>query len=234
MFDIYYAYLLMGIIYFIIWLMIFYIRKDLRREMIVVSCAFAIVGPISDVIYYQDWWRPITLSGMILSIEPILVGFSLGGIGATIYEVITSKKLKNDKGIIFDFKQGREILTLGIVGLIIAFFTHFALKINSLYVTIISSVIINIYIIYRRRDLLLNSILSGILFLFIAALSYSILNYLTPGWIEEFYYFRNTPKIIFLSLPIDDVLWYFFTGMLIGPLYEFYKGTKLVKVKHKK
>lgn len=59
---------------------------------------------------------------------------------------------------------------------------------------------------------------------------YPLVDWITPGWVNAFWYFKNVPNIIFLDIPIDDILWYFLTGAALGPLYEYWQERRLVKI----
>lgn len=82
-----------------------------------------------------------------------------------------------------------------------------------------------------RRDLILNSLLSGCLILIISFLVYSVVEIITPGWVHAFWYFKNVPNIVVFNVPIDDLIWYFLAGAFIGPLYEFWKWAKPIDEK---
>ena len=58
----------------------------------------------------------------------------------------------------------------------------------------------------------------------VAALVYTFVELLTPGWVQALWHFNNVPAIIIAGLPIDDVVFYFLTGAVIGPIYEYWKG----------
>jgi len=217
----------MGLLYLIIWIFFFLRRKDLRKEMLLLSSASAIFGPLTELIYFKDWWHPITLTGYVFSIEPILFGFCIGGISAVIYEEIFGKKLYKDTKNILDFKKGKKIFILELIGIFLLFGLFFIFHLNSLLSTIIAFGTVTAIIIYHRKDLLIPSILSGALICIVASIVYSTLNIITPNWIEHFLFFNNTPKIIVGGIPIDDLIWYFSVGMMLGPLYEYYKVIKL-------
>ncbi|MFH1916161.1 MAG: lycopene cyclase domain-containing protein [Nanoarchaeota archaeon] len=95
--------------------------------------------------------------------------------------------------------------------------------------------IIPTFIIYvRRKDLIVESLVTGILMVIIAAIVYTILNLIQPGRIHAFWYFKNVPNILFLNLPLDDLIWYFLAGIFIGPLYEYWQEGRLTNItKHK-
>jgi hypothetical protein len=86
-------------------------------------------------------------------------------------------------------------------------------------------------ILKKRRDLIKDSIFSGFLMIPIAILVYSFIELITPGWIDQFWVWKNTPRLIILNVPIDDMIHYFFGGALAGPIYEYMKEGKLINVK---
>lgn len=182
-----------------------------------------------QIFYTKDWWSPETLSGNIVSLEPILVGFALGGIASVLYEVVAKKTVDHwqSDALINKSRIGLIILLAGLC-LSVFFIGYYLFAVNSLIMTIISSLVGTIFILAHRKDLIIDSLVSGVLFVLVAVVAYWLIGILTPGWIEEFWHFSNTPRHFFLGLPLDDVIWYFFVGMLLGPAYEFYQERRLV------
>ena len=88
-----YTYLLMGITLFFIWLILFIARKDTRKEMLTMSLIFGFAGPLADLAYFKDWWKPITMNNSWLSIEAFLAAAMIGGISSILYEEIFRDRL---------------------------------------------------------------------------------------------------------------------------------------------
>jgi len=107
----------------------------------------------------------------------------------------------------------------------------YVIGLNSFYTTIIATTIPISVIWYRRRDLIANSIASGILLALVSLLAFWIPSLVTPGWIDAFWMFDLFPRIIVLGAPLHDLIWFFLAGALIGPLYEYWKEGKEVDVK---
>ena len=232
MLDYNYTYLLMGFVFSVFWLALFIWRKDVRKEMLTMSTIGAILGPISDILYTKDYWAPQTITGTTIGIEAVFVGFMIGGIVSVLYEEIFKKRVvprkKSRKEVIFE----TELLIFMLGSGIIIFFTSFYFfGINSFYSTLFAFFFFIAVIFYKRKDLIRESIIAGLLFLIVASLVYTVLELLTPGWIEVFWLFENVPSIIIFNLPIDDVFWYFFAGMALGPFYEFWQEERLEELK---
>ncbi len=91
--DYKYAYLLGNIlIAFPVWLFLFLKRKDTRKEMLIISLLFGVLGPISEFWFHQDYWKPEIFMGWIVGMEDCLYGFFAGGIGSVIYEEIYGER----------------------------------------------------------------------------------------------------------------------------------------------
>jgi len=224
-----YTYLLMGALFAIVWIILYALRKDTRKEMIIMSLIFAPLGALTDLVNIQDWWRPENILHLKSGIpEGIIAGFFMGGIAAVIYQEVFMKKLRKQKSL-GETKNIRLFLSIGI-GLIL-FFGLFLLGLNSLMTTTITLTILALIIWIQRPDLIISSLVTGILFVIISFPIYAILNGLSPGWIDSFYYFQNIPKIMILSVPLDDIIWFFFAGLAIGPVYEYWQAKKLVNKK---
>ncbi len=88
MFSIQYAYLILGCLLLSIWLGLFLYRKDIRREMMIISIAFGFGGLLAEYVYLKDWWQPLIITGTRIGFEDFLFGFTTGGIASVIYEVI--------------------------------------------------------------------------------------------------------------------------------------------------
>lgn len=87
-------------------------------------------------------------------------------------------------------------------------------------------------LIILRKDLFLNALLSGILMMLVSmpTLYYSSM-LLSPGWIEKIWLWNNLSGIRITGIPIEDLVFYFLMGFIIGPFYEYSRGAKLVSLK---
>lgn len=227
-----YTYLIADFLFLAVWLGLFIWRKNTRKEMLVMSTILGVVGFVTVFVYIQDWWRPLTITNTAIGIEDFLFGFLVGGIASVIYEDIFKKKIKiREVSKIRKTKRNLNFFFLLSFLLILFFSCFYLLKFNSFISTIIA-ILPPIFIIWiKRKDLIIDSIVTGALLVIIASLVYTAVEFLTPGWIQAFWYFKNVPNIVIFNLPLDDLVWYFLAGLFIGPLYEYWKEGKLIKNK---
>jgi len=227
-----YSYLLTGLGFLLVWILLFIWRKDVRKEMILLSVIFGIVGLIAEPIHIQDWWKPLTITNTAVGIEDFLYGFAVGGIAAVIYEEIFKKRIRMRKiGKKKELKRDKSMIIF--VSLFLAAFIvlFYVFNVNTFIGATLLLAVGTLVMWIRRRDLVMDSVASGILILLVSFAVYSVTEIITPGWVRAFWYFQNVPNIIILNVPIDDIIWFFLAGAFIGPLYEFWQESRLVNKK---
>ena len=224
-----YTYIIGDLIVLGLWLFLFLYRKDTRKEMITLSLIFGMAAIVSSYAYMQDWWKPLTIIETPIGIEDFLFGFAIGGISSVIYEHLSNKRIKIKRAK--EQKRNLNFLFLISLSAAIFFFGFFLFKLNTFISTILAFIVPTLIIYAKRKDLIKDFILSGILTLFIAIVLYSILNLITPGFFDEFWLFQNIGRIIIFKIPLEEIVWFFLAGAFIGPLYEYWKEGKLINVK---
>ena len=229
------SYLLTGLGFLLVWVLFFIWGKDARKEMILLSVIFGIVGLIAEPIHIQDWWKPLTITNTAVGIEDFLYGFGVGGIAAVIYEEIFKKRIRMRKiGKKKELKREESMIffiSLFLISFAVLFYVfHVNTFIGATLLLAVGTIVMWI----RRRDLIVDSVASGILILLVSFAVYSVTEIITPGWVRAFWYFQNVPNIIIFNVPIDDIVWFFLAGAFIGPLYEFWQEGRLVNKKDEK
>jgi len=226
-----YTYIVMCLILIGIWLYFFLRRKDIRKEILSISLIFGLAAPLAAYVYIQDWWRPLTITGTSIGIEDFIFGFAIGGIASIIYTYLFNKKVKIKKNKIKKQKRNINLLTLLILLMGIFFIGFFVFNLNSFISTILAFGIPTLIIYIKRRDLIKDSIISGISTLIIAIIIYQLLNIITPGFFDEFWLFQNIGRIMLFGMPLEEIIWFLLAGVFIGPLYEYWQEGKLINIK---
>ncbi|MBI2627486.1 hypothetical protein HYW72_00995 [Candidatus Nomurabacteria bacterium] len=225
------TYLIGVLMYFPVWLILYIYRKDLRKEILLMGSLVAIVATFMEAfIWTKDWWKPTTITGTIVGIEDILFGFFVGGIIVSIYEEIFKDKLVKIRG-----KKNTHLKHFIIVILLSTFignFTFFYINIHSFYSSLFTMLIPTLVIYFYRKDLIILSLTSGVIITLISIPIYYIIFSFDPTAIN-FWIHKNISGIMLLNIPVEDLVWFFVTGMFISPLYEFWKGEKLETINKK-
>ena len=87
-------------------------------------------------------------------------------------------------------------------------------------------------ILIQRRDLLSDSLRSGLLMLAVGIGLYWLLFFFYPSYIHDFWFLRkNWYTTLLFGIPLGEYIWYFLVGAFIGPLYEYIEKGKLTNNK---
>jgi len=229
-----YAYAAWTFLFFIVWTAFYLWRKDVRKEMLFISILFGFGGPASELIYIQDWWQPLTLTGTAVGFEDFFIAFFIAGVSSAIYEVVSEKRIRIKRAALKNKNNENKLFLFFAFFLILLFFGSFYIfKINSFYSSVLAFGLAAIIMYFKRRDLIIDSLLSGFFTLVVGISIYFILSLIYPDFIQQFWYLKDSwfAKLIF-GIPIAEYIWYFLAGAYIGPLYEFWKEGTLIDKKN--
>lgn len=224
-----YSYLIMDVLFALIWLGLYWHRKDARSEMLALSIPLGLLGLVFTVPNADDWWKPLTVTGRLPGIEDFLFGFTTAGIAAVVYTELFAKHVRKERAT----RQWRELQLAKFWQLLflaaVAFFTlHYGLGANTFVAMMTIMLIASLVGAVIRPDLIRVSILSGVFLLIIATAVYNVTDIFTPGWVESLWTFQNLPRVIVLHMPLEEILFYLLFGMIVGPMYEYLIHGKLV------
>lgn len=225
LFDYKYAYLLGNLFLLLpVWAVLFWLRPDKRKEMLIVSLLTGFAGPLSELWYLQDYWNPETFNGWPIGFEDYLFGFGIGGIASVAYEVFSRRYYMRKKD--HRYKWLSFLLPVSIAFLAL-FNVLFFSGINSIYASIIAFLAVAAVFIFFRPDLARDALLSGLVMGLLMFLGYMFFLAVFPEAIERFWQLKNLSGVLVRGVPIEELLWAFGLGMIMGPAYEFFTGRRL-------
>jgi hypothetical protein len=226
-------FLIVSLVLFLVWAVLFLASRSTRREQAIMSLIGLILSP-GALFWAATDYRSGGAGVSSLGIEDILFSFALFGIAAVIYQVLFGKHVSNWRGERYRIGNpamhwiSHLILTFGIWAFI-ALTTALVFHLSSVQAFILGGLIIGVYIIADRKDLMLDALLSG---LFVAMLVFII---------EQLFFMRLFPVaaimfwrqdslsgIILGGIPIEEILWAAIVGFAIGPFYEYVRRYKLI------
>lgn len=224
--DFRYSYLLLALFFLTGWLFLYWRRKNERAELLTISFSLALFGIIADILYIKDWWKPITILGIApISGEAIIASFGIVGVSAVLPEYLLRLKDSSPRKV-FTHHKISVLCTMIFTATALFFASFFLFGTNSLVATVMALLVPTAFMWGSRYDLIPTAILNGVFVVIFAMLVYTAVEYVTPGWVQSFWFFENTPPLILFNLPIDDVIFYFFTGLFFGTFYEWWQGIK--------
>lgn len=217
-----YSYLVFSLIFAIPWLVLFLIKPNLRKSMILMGVWLILAGIVGQTLLWRnDWWNPQTISNTLIGFEDILHGFTAGGVAVAIFSIFSKKKFYPMT------KTGAN--NFQIVGIIVASFIitstlFWALSMHSFYATLIGTTFMWLVLIMQRRELFLLSLKSGFFLMIWSILVFIIINFLSPEFISSTWQHASLSGIYILYAPLEDVLFYFSTGAVVLPFYLYWKN----------
>jgi len=222
-----YAYLVSTILFLVFWFILFYLRKDLRKEMLFMSIGVALAALFAEYFWWTaDWWRPITVTGTRIGIEDFLLGFTNGGIAAVIFEEIFKKRFYRRKNL----QHGLIAFCVILLNFLIMAGSFWLLHLSSFWATTIGLFTTGSLIVFFRKDLWLDAVMSGVLIAVLFLPFYWIFMFLSPGIIEKFWMFNHLTGITITGVPLEDIVFYFLVGFSVGPFYAYWQGERLRKM----
>src|SRR5258708_7632956 len=124
-----YAYLVASSMYLCVWAVLFFLRKDQRRQMIHLSLLTTALA-LTEPIFRRDYWHPTLFSGWPIGPEDIMFCFAIGGIAAVIYELVFNKKYSRRKVK----KIHPSVVGIAVGAIVWTIFGILLLHLNSVYV----------------------------------------------------------------------------------------------------
>ncbi|PIX62287.1 hypothetical protein CO057_00635 [Candidatus Uhrbacteria bacterium CG_4_9_14_0_2_um_filter_41_50] len=223
-------YFIVTLILILVWALIFATKQELRKEMIILGVLSLFLLPLAFTIQTSDE-REIQHLFSSLSIMDLIFSFGISGIAGVIFHVFFGKHY-HLMPIIKSAKKENELATWWVLRLFfsilffvwITLFLALGFDLSSASAMLISAIMISIYIISHRNNLLIDSILSGVLTAMIVFLIVSLAGIFSQAPIDISFINVET---YFAGVPVELLLWSLALGIVLGPLYEYTRRIEL-------
>ena len=96
------------------------------------------------------------------------------------------------------------------------------LKLNSIYSNDIGFGLTALIILYIKPEFIKKSIFSGFYMIVISIIGYKIILTIYPNLINDWWLLKNISGILFLGIPIEEIIWFALFGFSFGPIYNFW------------
>lgn len=168
-FAVQYTYLISVLAWVPLWIFCFIAAKKVRKELLFVSCLGALAGFLLEWFFWtRDWVQPITITATPAGIEDLILGWCIGGISAVLFEV-RFPHIRARTASLHAIDFWTTVATSCVFGLLSFFF----LGLHSFFAWLISVGVPTAVILWRRPDLIRESLFTGA-----ALVAYSIPVYL--------------------------------------------------------
>ncbi len=209
-----------SLILFGIWLIIFALKKKLRKEMIYVSL-FTMLFGLTEPLFVPVYWNPPSLFNLAsktgFDIESFIFSFAVGGIGAVLYNAFFQvRQLKMKK---HEMKKHR-FHKLALFSPAIIFMPLIFTNLNPIYTASIAMLIGGVATMLCRPDLKKNLFFGGILFLALYFIFFFGINLAYPGFVAWVWNLSAISGILILGVPLEELIFAFTFGLLWAGIYE--------------
>ena len=204
-----YIYVLTDLYFLGLVAVIFWKRSDLRKLILKSGIAGGIIGLLSELWYFKDYWTPPSFFGnTILSPEDFFFGFCIVALGCTGYVFVTSKKLIKTYPA-----RKKTFILIALLSVLALILGTTYLHLNSIYVSCIFFVSSAIYMSIYRHDLFRPSITNGVLLMLLVIPLYLFLIHISPNYVARYSildHHGHIPEIH--GIPFTELLWYLTWG----------------------
>lgn len=209
-------FLYLSITLFIIWVGLYLLRPNLRKEMLFGSLIAFPFG-ITEVFFVPEYWKPETLFHLApVDIESFLFLFAVGGIAAVSSE-IWRKAYHRPYCSCVPHKNAFSVISFTIL-LFLLFMWLF--PVNVIYPAIIALFAGAIAIGFLRGDLW-NEISRGlIIFMLIYAAVFTLSRLFYPPMID-YWNLKDLTGVMIFAIPLEELLWAASFGAFWSPFYEY-------------
>lgn len=224
-----YAYFLAVIVMFLLWVTLFLWRKDLRRQMLIMSI-LGMPAAFTEAMIVPVYWHPTVVLDLLqkfgICVETALYDFVWAGIGSVIYELIhrmgEQRNATTLRGVIYRFMFLTVVLFPAVIIL-----SHTSLA-RHLLSEMIPAVAVGLIVVYVRRDLIRPALFSaayvGISYFAI----FAIFNLVFPEFVAATYNTRNLAGVYLLKVPIEEIAIGGIGGFTMGCTYEYVFDIRLI------
>jgi hypothetical protein len=202
-----FAYLVWCAVFAVCWVLLYYLRADARRDMVLFSLFAAPLGPLTQYLHLFDYWRPLTVTGTPLGPEDVLVAFFIGGITVGLYSFVKDQThVRRERAGVLPL-----IVSAYVLGILLMYGGFFILGLSSIEVAVLTLGLFGFVPIVLKpwigRAALLNGVVFAV-FLFVFEVIY--FSYYI-GIVDAWWFGATWGR--FVGVPYEEILWGFLWGV---------------------
>ncbi len=206
-----------------LWVLIYYTRKDLQKKLIRTGVIFGIASVILGQFFTQDYWNPPYLIHPRFPLEDFLYGIFFGGLTTVIYQYVFRLKFLTKT----TSSSRKMTLILGGICIVVMLLFVNILDINSIYGQVVCLLLVSLYIVFKRKDLMLHMLFSGITVTIFTFIWQQIVLLLYPSAVDNFWVMDSLLNIFYWGVPFEELLFAFTLGLGGALYFECSRGFKI-------
>lgn len=210
-----------------VWLALYWMRPDLRKQQLKMSLLTAPLAPLSQVLWYsKDYWRPeylfdVVIHGVSVGIEEALFGFFIGGIGSVFYEAVFKQRSLHGP------HRTREVLYGICIGIPAVFaLLFYGFDMSSIWASILTLFVVATFFVSLDHALIWDALGTALLMTALCIGMYIAWFALFPDALHLFWHTESLSGIRVGPVPIEEVLWFVSWGAFSGVFYEYWLNVR--------
>jgi hypothetical protein len=218
-----YAYLLLSTSLLVVWLILYGLRPDLRRQILWISLGTMPLG-LTEPLFVPSYWNPPTLLDLArrtgFDVESLLFSFAIGGIVFAAYDALTGAAPAGSMRA--ERHDPRHRYHLGAVMAAPAVFVVLLAitRLNPIYAAALGLVTGFMATLYCRPDLWAKMLISGALFLLLYFVVFAVFNLVFPGYVAAVWNLPALTGVFVAGVPLEELMFAFTFGLYWSSVYE--------------
>lgn len=227
-----YVWFIWSLIILALWVVIYVSKKGVRKEMLKMSLITMPFG-LTEPLFVPEYWFPPSLFNLAentgFDIESLIFSFSIGGIGAVLYNLIFKRGyVKMPHTERSHIRHSLHVYILFVPVFVFAGLSFFT-DLNHIYCGILAMFIGGLATLYCRPDLKGKIWVGGMLFTALYFVYFGSILPFYPDYVELYWNWGNLTHLLVLGIPIEELLFAFTFGMYWSGLQEHLYWRKLMK-----
>lgn len=226
-----YVWMVWSCAFLIPWVLLYWAFPAHRQAMRWAAVFTAPFG-LTEPLFVPAYWDPPSLFDLAhrtgFDIESIIFSFGIGGVGAVLYNIAIGRvahPVASDEMLSGRHRYHRW----AIAAPLIAFPPLYFFPWNPIYPAILAMAVGAIASVACRPDLAAKTGVGGLLFLIYYALFLWGLEWLSPGYIVKVWNLPAISGVIWLGLPLEELLFAFAFGVYWSGVYEHFTWRRLAE-----
>lgn len=218
-----YAYLLLSTSLFVIWLVLWGSRPDLRRQMLRVSLGTMPLG-LTEPLFVPAYWNPPTLLDLArrtrFDLESLLFSFAIGGIVFAAYDALSGTVPAGSMSAERHHPRHRYHLA-AVVAAPAVFLALLAItRLNPIYAAALGLVAGFLATLCCRPDLWVKMLVSGVVFLALYFVVFGAFTLAFPGYVAAVWNLPALSGVSVAGVPLEELMFAFTFGLYWSSVYE--------------
>lgn len=227
-----YVWLIWSLIILSVWGIVYYYKKDIRKEMLKMSLITFPFG-LTEPLFVPEYWFPPSIFDLAVKtgfdIESFIFSFAIGGLGTVLYSLIFKQQHVKFSNKERDHQRHKWHIFILFSPVFVFVGLSLFTNLNHIYSGIIAIFLGAIATFYCRPDLKRKVWIGGLLFMLLYFIYFGSILIIYPTYVQLYWNLDALMNIFILGIPIEELLFAFTFGMYWSGLYEHLYWRKLIK-----